>query len=59
MPKSKSVPFKKMFYLYFCFYNKSTEMIQNIKEVFKSNLETIEWMDSSTKDYARRKVNNI
>lgn len=32
-------------------------MIHAIKNVFKSNLDSMEWMDEVTKTYAKRKVN--
>lgn len=34
-------------------------MIHAIKNVFKSNLDSMEWMDEVTKNYAKQKVNEM
>lgn len=34
----------------------STEMIKAVKEVFKTNLDSMEWMDDVTKSYAKKKA---
>lgn len=35
------------------------QMVQNIREAFIENLETVNWMDSQTKQAAREKVRRL
>ena len=34
-------------------------MVQNIREAFIENLETVDWMDSQTKQAAKEKVRGL
>ena len=35
------------------------KMVQNIREAFIDNLETVDWMDSQTKQAAKEKVRRM
>ena len=36
-----------------------SQMVQNIREAFIENLETVNWMDSHTKQAAKEKVRSL
>jgi len=37
----------------------ANQMVQNIREAFIENLETVNWMDSQTKQAAKEKVRSL
>lgn len=46
-------------YLYFVSQLQANQMVQNIREAFIENLETVNWMDSQTKQAAKEKVRDL